>query len=55
MLYKDWDIVLTGEHIRITPITTQDEVPYSRLMKEYNGCMWYKSIVSELVAMHLIR
>ena len=31
MLFKDWDIVLTGQHIRITPITERDEVPYSRL------------------------
>ncbi len=32
MLYKDWDIVLTGNHVWITPLTAQDEVPYSRLM-----------------------
>ncbi len=32
MLYKDWEIVLTGEHIRITPLTERDEEPYSRLL-----------------------
>lgn len=25
MLYKDWDIELIGEHIRITPMKEQDE------------------------------
>ncbi len=32
MLYKDWDIELTGRRIRITPMRITDEVPYSHLL-----------------------
>ena len=32
MLYKDFDIVLIGAHIRITPMIPSDEEPYARLM-----------------------
>ena len=32
MLFKDWDLVLLGEHIRITPMQSDDEEPYARLM-----------------------
>ena len=32
MLYKDWDIELIGEHIRIMPIKEQDEEQYGKLL-----------------------
>ena len=32
MLYKDFDIVLIGAHIRITPMLPSDEEPYARLI-----------------------
>lgn len=32
MLYQDWNIVISGTHIRITPMRKQDEEAYGRLM-----------------------
>lgn len=32
MLYRDFDITLTGSRIRITPMTAADAEPYARLM-----------------------
>jgi len=32
MLYKDWDVILTGERIRITPMRMEDEPAYGRLL-----------------------
>ncbi len=32
MLYQDWDIELSGERIRITPMQRQDDEAYVRLM-----------------------
>ena len=32
MLYKDWDILLTGTRIRIMPMEKRDEEAYGRLM-----------------------
>lgn len=32
MLYKDWDVILTGSRIRLTPFMPQDEEPYGRMV-----------------------
>lgn len=32
MLYQDWDILLTGKRIRITPMEKRDDEAYGRLM-----------------------
>ena len=32
MLYEDWDILLTGTRVRITPIEKRDKEAYGRLM-----------------------
>ena len=32
MLYKDWDVIIYGTRIRITPMTMEDEPEFGRLM-----------------------
>ena len=32
MFYEDWDILLTGTRVRITPIEKRDKEAYGRLM-----------------------
>ncbi len=35
MLYQDWDLVLNGQNLRITPLTRDDEEPHGRLLLGY--------------------
>lgn len=42
MLFDHWDLVLTGERIRLTPFTEADQEPYGILAlgEEPTGISW---------------